>query len=162
MLGPLSEKALGGLLNNDQTEIARKCLDEMETLLEKNTDYGSSALEVSPLAPDVPVSKAIRVQLGHKLRRLMRLATNPPHVKTESLDDTLRDFSGYTKLYLVARDREHAKEKSKEATARVESEPEQGGEKVTSENFARFLKAQEQARDGQEILASIAQVSAGG
>lgn len=146
MLGPLSEKALGGLLNNDQTEIARKCLDEMETLLEKNTDYGSSALDPPCLAPDVPASLSIRMRMSDKIKRILRLAKNPPHVKAESFEDACRDFAGYVKLYLVARDREHAQEESQKEAACFKPDPEQGRPQSSKEGRPRIVQSQEVVR----------------
>lgn len=110
-LGELSLKAVNGLLNADQQEILQKCLDEMETLLRKNTDYGSSVFQRPRLAPHISPSDSILVRMSDKLNRLDQLAQQGAMVASESFDDTLRDFAAYVKLYQIASEREHGQEK---------------------------------------------------
>lgn len=89
----------------DETNDAiRREIDELANLLiRKNKDYGSAAMRVSPLTPELNSATAILVRMGDKIRRLQNLAaTRQTWVSAESFDDTVRDLAGYCILYLAA------------------------------------------------------------
>jgi hypothetical protein len=170
-LGVLTKLAFDGRLNADQQQIAAKCLAELETLLQKNTDYGSSALQRPRLAPHVCPADAILVRMSDKLNRLDQLALHGAHVKAESFDDTLRDLSGYVKLYEIARDQENhgQEEKVPCPPPSFQLDPEQGSPPflqtqpgpITKEGIQEAVEAlqegcrQEEARLPQDVYEAL-------
>lgn len=101
MIGDLIREAANGQRGDDQKRIADVEIAWIETLLKKNQDYGSSAWQISVLAPECDAGTAIRVRMSDKIARLAQLlAGNDPQV-TESIDDTMMDLGAYCLLYLA-------------------------------------------------------------
>lgn len=101
MVGDLIREAANGQYGDDQKRIADVGIGWVETLLKKNSDYGSSAWQVPVLAPECDAGVAIRVRMSDKVSRLNRLLSgNEQQVKDESIDDTIRDLGAYCLLYL--------------------------------------------------------------
>jgi len=71
----------------------------VETLIRKNTDYGSSVWESPILAPTIPAKTAILVRMSDKVKRIAQLFSNDPLVASESMLDSIRDLAGYSLLY---------------------------------------------------------------
>ena len=87
-----------------QHHIAIVALQTLETLLRKNTDYGSSVFFPPELNPTLPAESAVMVRLNDKLCRMRTLlSSGEPHQVAESLDDTIGDAIGYEILWLVIR-----------------------------------------------------------
>lgn len=100
--------ALGNMFGSDQTRIAQYGLSVICTILRKNQDYGSSAWETPMLAPDIPAEKAIRVRMSDKIKRLVKLLSQPDsqQVLSESIEDTFLDLAGYCILRAACPTRE--------------------------------------------------------
>lgn len=96
-------ESIEGVRGNDQKRIAEKVLDLGSTLLRKNADYGSSVWKTPVLAPNLPPRSAILVRMSDKVSRLERLlAGNEAEVKSESIEDTMKDLVAYGILWLAA------------------------------------------------------------
>jgi hypothetical protein len=95
-------EALTGPHSSDQRRIAETGIRWIETLLKKNSDYGSSAWEPPVLKPDCSVADAILVRMGDKIERIKNLScyATPP-VVDETLEDTICDLGGYCLLYMA-------------------------------------------------------------
>jgi glutaredoxin 2 len=79
-------------VNKDSISLACDIL--MNTLIDKNRDYGNSVEEqFNEYGPS-----SLLIRLDDKLRRLKQLQNHPQHVKTESKQDTLLDIAGYAIL----------------------------------------------------------------
>lgn len=99
-----SEAIIASLAGNrgpDQQRIAQVGIDWIETLLAKNSDYGSSAWESPELAPECDANAAIRVRMSDKIKRIKSLLNKPPEVASESLEDTIKDLGAYCLLWLA-------------------------------------------------------------
>ncbi len=95
-------EALQGNRGADQQRIAKTGIAWVETLLRKNSDYGSSVWKTPVLAPDCDPAIAIRVRMSDKINRLQTLlAGKSAEVSGESIDDTLKDLGAYCLLYLA-------------------------------------------------------------
>ena len=108
-IGDLIREAAAGQRGEDQKRIADVGLEWVELLLKKNADYGSSVWKVPILAPDCPVSAAIRVRMSDKISRINNLVAGGKDTVGESLDDSLKDLCAYGLLYL-ARPKEQKQE----------------------------------------------------
>lgn len=95
------EAALSGERGPDQKRIADTAIDWMATLLRKNADYGSSAWKVPILAPTMSVGDAIMVRMTDKIERIASLLQRPAEVKSETLEDTVKDLVAYCLLWLA-------------------------------------------------------------
>ncbi len=93
--------ALRGARGADQRRIAEVGMAWLETILRKNTDYGSSVWKVPLLAPAMDAGDAILVRMTDKVHRIGSLKKRPAEVVTESLDDTITDLGAYCLLYLA-------------------------------------------------------------
>ena len=69
----------------------------INTLVRKNQDYGNSVQEQF----EEYGLTSILIRLDDKMRRLKHLRTHNPQVAEESLQDTLKDLSGYALLGLM-------------------------------------------------------------
>lgn len=87
--------------NADQRRIAERGLDFIVTLLQKNSDYGSSVWKTPTLCPDLDCGSAILVRMGDKIERIASLRTKSPEVVDESLTDTIKDLGAYCLLWLA-------------------------------------------------------------
>lgn len=74
-----------------------------EVLGDKNHDYGYAVFLKPMLAEDTSIDQAIRVRMGDKIQRLTNLQSKDTKVTDESINDTLRDLSGYATLLLALR-----------------------------------------------------------
>lgn len=88
----------------DQKAIAMVGAELVETLLNKNQDYGSSVLSPPYLLPGLSPTASILCRLSDKVQRLHQLMEREGEVETETLEDTMADLGGYAVLYLVARE----------------------------------------------------------
>lgn len=95
------EAALSGDRGPDQKRIADTAFDWLETLLRKNADYGSSAWKVPILAPTMSVGDAIMVRMTDKIERIASLLQRPAEVRSETLEDTVKDLGAYCLLWLA-------------------------------------------------------------
>lgn len=102
----LLEEALKGERGPDQTLIAEIGLEFLTTILRKNMDYGSSVFKPPILNPTLPAKSAIEVRLSDKITRFQQLKKAEANVKTESIQDTMRDFGAYGILWLIADEKE--------------------------------------------------------
>ena len=85
-------EALQGDHGEDQQKIALAILDIGNTLLRKNSDYGSSAFSAPILAPTLPSTMALRVRMSDKIARIKNLfATQDRQVKDEPVTDSFKD-----------------------------------------------------------------------
>ena len=99
-LSILNDALVGGR-GDSQRAIAEEVVRWGALLLRKNQDYGSAVWERPILAPDCDPGVAIRVRMSDKLSRLKSLLQRPAEVKSESIDDTLRDLGAYCLLELA-------------------------------------------------------------
>jgi len=74
-------------------------------LLRKNSDYGASVFQNPVLSADTSPEQGILVRMSDKVARLVSLTTpgKDQQVKTESVEDTLNDLTGYNILRIAAR-----------------------------------------------------------
>ena len=79
-----------------QDLIALECDSVKELLLQKNKEYGNSALEPKRIFSKAPTLEQIKVRIDDKLSRIMSTAE-----KTIK-EDTVQDLIGYLILYRVA------------------------------------------------------------
>ncbi len=107
--------------------ITSECETLKKTLLNKNANYGNSALE-SPFFTDfVSPEIAIMVRMSDKVARLKRLFSGEVDKVGESIQDTLLDLAGYCILARIAIDRslqEFCSEDRPEEKIEEEAEPE--------------------------------------
>lgn len=96
------------------------CAIEIETFIQKNTDYGDSFSETRREIPE-----AILIRLHDKYARLKRLLKgNPALVKDESIDDTLMDLANYANMELLERRIDKLDEQKRSTqTVFVDNEP---------------------------------------
>lgn len=92
--------------NEDQALIAKIGVGVVATLMQKNHDYGSSVFQAPATAPHIKPEDAILVRLHDKMARLKNLQSKESQVKSESVEDTIRDVIGYWILYLVNKEKE--------------------------------------------------------
>ena len=97
----LLRQALNGDRGEDQQRIAREGMALVGLLLRKNSDYGSSAWRPPILAPDMTPREAIQCRMSDKIQRFIQLQNKAAEVE-ESLEDTVRDWTGYGVLWLGA------------------------------------------------------------
>lgn len=97
----LLRQALSGDRGEDQQRIAREGIALVGLLLRKNSDYGSSAWQPPILAPDMSPREAIQCRMSDKIQRFIQLQSRQAEVE-ESLEDTVRDWTGYGLLWLGA------------------------------------------------------------
>ena len=93
--------AANGQRGQGQQRIADTALDWLVTLLQKNADYGSSAWKKPLLAPHMDIGDAILVRMTDKIERIASLLQRPAEVKTETIEDTVRDLGAYCLLWLA-------------------------------------------------------------
>jgi hypothetical protein len=94
-------QALNGDRGEDQRRIAQQGMALIGLLLRKNSDYGSSAWQPPILAPDMSPREAIQCRMSDKIQRFIQLQSKAAEVE-ESLEDTVRDWTGYGVLWLGA------------------------------------------------------------
>lgn len=102
--------ALAGNRGDDQQRIAIEVIRWGALLLRKNKDYGCAVWQIPVLAPDCDPGTAIRVRMSDKVSRLSTLLQHSAEVRSESIDDTLRDLGAYCLLELARPGRSPAKE----------------------------------------------------
>lgn len=100
----LIDEALNGSRGEGQMRIAEIGLALVETLLKKNSDYGSSAWLAPIMKPSMSPSDGILVRMSDKINRIRSLLEKPAEV-AESLNDSFADLGGYCILW-VARPQE--------------------------------------------------------
>lgn len=83
-------------MSDSATRIAAKCDQIKELLLQKNADYGDSALKPLRIFSKTDASEQIRVRIDDKLSRL---ATGGEKTFKE---DTLLDLAGYLVLLMIS------------------------------------------------------------
>ena len=102
---PKIDRMIGALNNEhgmDQVILAQEGLKLIDTLLRKNTDYGSSAWQGPIMAPGTSIDTAIRVRMSDKIARLRNLLEPDSRAEVdESIEDTMRDLAGYIVLWLA-------------------------------------------------------------
>jgi len=85
----------------------KKMTEEMVTLVEKkNTDYsyGQDAYRNFKLCEQLgicPTEKGILVRMSDKMTRIANLLEKDAEVKSESIQDTLRDLSNYSLILAI-------------------------------------------------------------
>ena len=94
----------------DQKEIATVGLQWVQTLLNKNKDYGSTVFDSPTLAPGLPPASAILVRMSDKVSRIANLLKlenecRGHSVASEPLEDSVQDLGAYCLLWLIARKR---------------------------------------------------------
>ncbi len=67
----------------------------IDLILKKNKDYGS-AYKAQGLV-------GVLIRIMDKINRATNISKNKIEIKSESLDDTIRDLMGYCSLYLIER-----------------------------------------------------------
>lgn len=87
----------------ERTTIRSVCDDLRETLLRKNSDYGSSVFNPPVLNTSLSAESAIHVRLSDKFARLSNLLSSQKEAANESIEDTFLDIAGYCVLELVRR-----------------------------------------------------------
>lgn len=97
----LLRQAVNGERGEDQKRIAEQGVQLITLLLRKNSDYGSSAWKSPLLAPHVSPREAIQCRMSDKVQRFVQLQSRPAEV-AESMEDTVRDWTGYGVLWLGA------------------------------------------------------------
>lgn len=97
----LLRQALNGDRGEDQQRIAQQGIELVTLLLRKNSDYGSSAWQPPLLAPDMSPREAIQCRMSDKIQRFIQLQSKSAEV-AESIEDTVRDWTGYGLLWLGA------------------------------------------------------------
>lgn len=105
-------EALSGARGPDQKRIALRGLLWIETVLSKNSDYGSSVWKRPVLSPRADVSEAIFVRMSDKVERIKQLRASGQAEVAESLEDTVADLGAYCLLWLA---RPHDDEGEKDA-----------------------------------------------
>jgi len=95
------EEALQGIHGPDQACIAQAGIRVVDTLLRKNTDYGSSAWTQPLLAPDLTPEQGMRTRMSDKVSRLNGLLGGKHAQVEESVTDTFLDLAGYSILYVA-------------------------------------------------------------
>ncbi len=95
-------QALNGDRGPDQQRIATIGLDIVSLLLRKNSDYGGSAWAVPVLAPSQRPREAIQCRMSDKIARLNTLLGGETAQVQESIEDTMKDLTGYGILWLGA------------------------------------------------------------
>lgn len=94
--------SLHGKRGDAAKRIADTFIDNLESVLQKNADYGCSVWERPMLAPRLDAGTAILVRMTDKIKRLQTLLSGGPmQVKDESIEDTIRDLGNYCGLYLA-------------------------------------------------------------
>ena len=93
-------QAHAGQHGEDQQRLASIGLRVVETLLQKNTDYGGSAWETPILAPGMTPKEAIQCRISDKIKRLQKLLAGNKAQIDESIEDTMKDLAGYAILWL--------------------------------------------------------------
>lgn len=96
----LITEALDGQRGADQQRIASTVMEWLQTILQKNADYGGSVWSVPVLAPDLSPGDAILVRMTDKINRIATLRSKGPEV-AESLEDSIRDLGAYCLLWLA-------------------------------------------------------------
>jgi len=87
-------------MNNKRTnEFSNVLLPVADLLEQKNHDYGRSYDELREEFGEV----SFLVRIGDKFNRLKTLVKHPAEVKTESVEDTIKDIIGYCTLELCFR-----------------------------------------------------------
>ena len=84
-----------------QRLITEECDAVRDLLLQKNKEYGNSALEPKQVFAQGDAEDLIRVRIDDKLKRIETL--NQKGVKPEIAEDTEQDLIGYLILLRVAR-----------------------------------------------------------
>lgn len=100
-MNEMLQEALSGKRGPDQQRIAQTGTAWIETIIAKNTDYGSSVFEVPVLAPECDAGAAIRVRMSDKINRVKTLLKNVALVKSESIEDSIGDLGAYCLLWLA-------------------------------------------------------------
>lgn len=108
------EEAVQGLHGPDQAYIAQAGLEILDTLLRKNTDYGSSAWNQPLLAPDLTPEQGMRTRMSDKVSRLNGLLSGNKAQVDESVADTFLDLAGYSILYVAYGVKQAAESQRKE------------------------------------------------
>lgn len=88
----------------NQALIARIGTKVVQTLLDKNYDYGSSVFDPPPLCPTMRADAAILVRMSDKLARLSTLLKGQEATVAESIEDTMKDLGAYAILWLCAKE----------------------------------------------------------
>lgn len=75
-------------------------VENLATLLRKNSDYGSSGLTEPILFPGMTARQALLVRMSDKVARIKTLQHRGPEV-AESLEDTMLDLANYCLLWVA-------------------------------------------------------------
>ena len=75
-------------------------VENLATLLRKNSDYGSSGLCEPILVPGMQPRQALLVRMSDKIARIQTLQDRAPEV-AESLEDTMLDLANYCLLWVA-------------------------------------------------------------
>lgn len=95
-------QALRGDFGDDPQRIAVVALRWIETLINKNRDYGSSIWARPLLAPNTNCGDAILIRMSDKISRLRNLLQGGAvNVEDESIADTMIDLGAYCLLWLA-------------------------------------------------------------
>ena len=101
----LVAEALRGSRGDDQKTIASEGLAVVALLLQKNTDYGSSAWKPPAMAPHLKPGDAMLCRMSDKVARIATLSGGASAEVAESMEDTVRDLAGYCLLWLAFQER---------------------------------------------------------
>lgn len=95
-----------GVLSPTQKKLVDTGADLIQTLLDKNADYGAGALRPPDLLPGFTAGAGLLIRIGDKYGRLKSLLSTDhvPAFSAETLADTVRDLAGYCILWLVAQE----------------------------------------------------------
>ena len=75
-------------------------VENLATLLRKNSDYGSSGLCEPILVPGMQPRQALLVRMSDKIARIQTLQDRAPEV-AETLEDTMLDLANYCLLWVA-------------------------------------------------------------
>jgi len=90
-------------INNVNKIIEKECDKLKNLLIQKNTDYGNSAINPLRIFSSASSLEQIKVRMDDKLSRIKNLQEKENKVKSETIEDTMFDLAGYIILYFVAK-----------------------------------------------------------
>tara|TARA_R100001591_G_scaffold58712_1_gene68536 strand:- start:5662 stop:6024 length:363 start_codon:yes stop_codon:yes gene_type:complete len=83
---------------NTKSKIKSKCRKLEELLIEKNNNYGDSALQPLNVFSKADAVHGIKVRIDDKLKRIKNSGL------VDATEDTLQDLAGYLILLMIAKD----------------------------------------------------------
>lgn len=146
---------------NDISNIKQIALEIVDTIRQKNTDYGDAFAQIWTDEGDV----AGGIHIKEKANRICTLIRQEAQVKGESLDDALRDCAGYCLLLLDLRDQlrlqqSHGKTEQQDAPSGADSGTDQPSHSVAE--VADAAPAPSPKKRGGRTAGTKAKSAAGG